>query len=480
MSELNANMTELLRKLKRLDPTPTSFQHTHHTLIVLSGDISDVDGFYGLAKYAQMDADVLFIMNYPAYLNMKDTGCPASPHYKEIMEGVTKLDPGKGYQYGTNDVITATLLNHASNPSFSKYTELLDNYSAAKAPYFSALTDLALFMAKRVWEEVENPRKGTLSFAVGGFNSINPFHVSAVKNELFVYAATARDNGFDSAAKLLSPVEGCVYDMHGGPVLDPVDDPHYDKIYLDFSGSMAFFNPDWYQKLTRSKNHLTACFVMGGVFTDAPALTMPAIACMLNRFSCATMNQFYHPENASRFFQFLKDFQISTFTVCNNVIPDLKTFDNDKKPTNDGWLGFLTGNNLLGPFLKKLATVYYNSPYGGPHKAFDYYTALALSTHARGDDVRGTQKQLVFNPVYAATLVGPGEGVTLQTAVQQYAGNINLTKDALDIPFIQAKKQNQAIELYVLSTLKSSVVLNVIDLSFNMDPTTKLLTLLRP
>lgn len=38
-------------------------------LIITTGDISDVDGFIALAEYAKSGADVLFIMNYPAYLH---------------------------------------------------------------------------------------------------------------------------------------------------------------------------------------------------------------------------------------------------------------------------------------------------------------------------------------------------------------------------------------------------------------------------
>ncbi len=37
-------------------------------LIISSGDISDVDGFYALACYAKTGSDVLFVMNYPAYV----------------------------------------------------------------------------------------------------------------------------------------------------------------------------------------------------------------------------------------------------------------------------------------------------------------------------------------------------------------------------------------------------------------------------
>ena len=75
------NRLNLLRiEANLLLPTP---------LIISTGDISDVDGFYALAKYAQSGADVLFIMNYPAYLN---------PTNYNVCE---ELELGLGFRYNT-------------------------------------------------------------------------------------------------------------------------------------------------------------------------------------------------------------------------------------------------------------------------------------------------------------------------------------------------------------------------------------------
>ena len=65
-------------------------------LIINTGDISDVDGFFALAQYAKTGADVLFIMNYPAFFNLKiDTP------FKENEQGL-------GYEYGASVFLTAT------------------------------------------------------------------------------------------------------------------------------------------------------------------------------------------------------------------------------------------------------------------------------------------------------------------------------------------------------------------------------------
>ena len=37
-------------------------------LIITTGDLSDVDGFLALAEYFKTGKDVMYILNYPAYL----------------------------------------------------------------------------------------------------------------------------------------------------------------------------------------------------------------------------------------------------------------------------------------------------------------------------------------------------------------------------------------------------------------------------
>jgi hypothetical protein len=64
-------------------------------LIISSGDISDVDGLYALAKYATSGHDVLFIMNYPAYLGVTST------FVGDEKDEPNKCGPGLGYKYDT-------------------------------------------------------------------------------------------------------------------------------------------------------------------------------------------------------------------------------------------------------------------------------------------------------------------------------------------------------------------------------------------
>ncbi len=52
----------------------------------MSGIVSDVDGFLALAEYAKTGSDVLFIMNYPAYVGVAEHEVDAS--YAESNPGL--------------------------------------------------------------------------------------------------------------------------------------------------------------------------------------------------------------------------------------------------------------------------------------------------------------------------------------------------------------------------------------------------------
>ncbi len=68
----------------------------------------------------------------------------------------------------------------------------------------------------------------------------------------------------------------------------------------------------------------------------------------------ATMNQLYHPHNTGELFKLLSGYSsIPVFTITNNVIDDLTTFepnpnpDGTKKKTMVGIERFLDANRLL-------------------------------------------------------------------------------------------------------------------------------------
>ena len=106
------------------------------------------------------------------------------------------------------------------------------------------MTDIAFDLTKRVWRDLPVEGRGRCFFCIGGVNAINPFSATAVKNEIVVYAeAVSKD------AKRIRPDEGAFYDMSGN-LMPAFDISVYDEVYMDFNGSMAFFNDDWRKRLS--------------------------------------------------------------------------------------------------------------------------------------------------------------------------------------------------------------------------------------
>ena len=453
-------------------------------LIVLSGDISDVDGFYGLAKYAQSGADVLFCMTYPAYVLGKNTGLVLNQTIASMnaLEKLTLQAPGTGYKYGVQDVIKATRYKFGSaaihKEAFADYTSILKKYTATPDVnmghhvFWKALTHLAFFLAVKVWDEAA--ATGRLFFRIGGINTVNPFAALVIKNELFVYATLAKANGYLKAVdgflgKHKQIYEDEVFDEDFNKV---VDDPiaRAKSLYVDFSGSAAFFTSSMQAALAARSDRIRAAFIMGGVFSDAPPLTMSSIPGVLNRFSCATMNQLYNPNLTAALFYFLKRHKIPTFTVCNNAVEDLATFaDADKtQKTDAGWETFLMANGIGGAFLVELARTYYNAPFGPPRKPFDFYTAESLVEHLRGSLSLAPNKFLHFNPTYGVTLVGPS--ATATEAVASYVAQVVAAK--------KGGEDARNLEIATITGLPDYATLAVRDLAFRTSPDTKRLTLI--
>ncbi len=478
------DLATLLKQYKELvahRPTPTKRKDT---VVVLSGDISDVDGFYALAKYAQSGLDVVFVMNYPAYLNVQFSGITNidADSFKTQIEQSTKNSPGKGYSYGTQDVLNSTEIHYASNEPwstmYSAYTRLMATWrnTNVNVHFKKALTELSFFLANKVWDEVQDSDKGSLYFCIGGVNSVNPFHATIIKNELFVYADLALGCGFETAVRVGTFTEGDVFDRTGTIVPNPTT--QYQHIYLDFSGSMAFFNSTWQSSLEPVLSNISGSFMMGGLHSYSAPTTMPAWPNALNRFSCATMNQLYHPENTARFLQFAQSKPF--FTVCNNTVEDMATFFDPNKVyrSDDGWAKFLRQNGMSGWFLRLLANTYYSSPYNPPRKAFDYFSALALVAHAKGTAPNHHKRgRLFYNAEYAVSLVS-NESTTYDAAVCEYEHQITNLPETTD--FGRVKKDILQTEVSILKQLSNTMQISVSDLSFHMNKSTYKLELNNP
>lgn len=398
-------------------------------LIISTGDISDVDGFYALAEYAKMGADCLFIMNYPQY--MMNEG-------KNI--DVKELEFGKGYDY---------------------------SYEVTK----TQMTDYAYEMAMQVWNEFKT--NNTIYFCIGGINSINPFSKGSIKNEIKVYSDVVFPNYNFNESEVS---EGLIYKEN--KELKELNINNYTEIYIDFNGSMAFLNDEWLNILEKIKPKLKGFFIMGGVYSNGEMIqTMPAVPNVLNRMSCCTMNQFYHPENAARFFNFIKeskDLQKITYTVSNNIVEDFtiekieKTCDTDIIDAKgnvfsyDPIIGFLKRNNLNKPFLSSIANKYYhtNAP---PRKVFDYYTAIVLKSVFENKPLKSINKYLIYDNNYGITLINNNDDIN--NAIQGYKVGLNKKAKILG-SFFEKTVENENNILNTSDVINSFSTININDVNF--------------
>ena len=84
----------------RVRVSPRTVNRNRKSLIVSTGDISDIDGFFALAQYAKTGSDVLFVMNYPAYINVSED---------RVDTKFDSLNPGLGYMYNAKSVHEYTI-----------------------------------------------------------------------------------------------------------------------------------------------------------------------------------------------------------------------------------------------------------------------------------------------------------------------------------------------------------------------------------
>jgi ADP-sugar diphosphatase len=263
-------------------------------------------------------------------------------------------------------------------------------------------------------------------FCIGGINTINPLNAPGLKNELFVYADHVSEMTTSN-----TPYDQNTFYNHAKDKLNtsPNFIHTYSDIYIDFNGSMAFFDQNWEEALgTAAKaEKIKAVVVAGGVYSDAPPQTMPAISKSLNRPSCATMNQLYHPHHTHRFFSMLKHMSVNVLIVPNNHVEPISTdivlANGTTIPSDEGWIKFLSYNTLDSKFLNHISHAYYKSVYTPPKKPFDYYTALVISRMINGAVPILTKKTLHFENTFGAVIVS-NPNKDKEAAINEYSENL--------------------------------------------------------
>ena len=271
-------------------------QH-HKQLIISTGDICDVDGLLALALYAKSGADLLYIMNYPAYVETENGAAETERAY------------GLGYTYDTETFERKSMQGRVDDSDrYRSYKELMAKYDDVpsrdpRVKLKQILTDVAFHLTSATWKgEANNVRQ--FFFCVGGVNDINPYSSAEVFNEVYIYAPAL--NG-------VKPLGGCSADflVDANIVEHDIDNflQKYEKIYMDFNGSAAFFDSKWHTRLLGciGRNQLKAFFVQGGVLAYEEPRTLPRTRNKINRMGCATMNQLYSPAKTSNLLRLMEE-----------------------------------------------------------------------------------------------------------------------------------------------------------------------------
>ena len=383
---------------------------SHKDIILSSGDISDVDGFFALAEYARSGASCVFIMNYPQFLD---------PSIDEDMTQ-SRNDDGLGFTYGVNAISpnknTPEKYTYWYN---ERYKTSLENI---KANMKQSYTDIAYRLCRRIWLNTEvNPglKKGDLFFYVGGINKVNPFASKIVKRESEHWY-----HYVDLGSTMLSTTEGSLVDSHEKSHELASLLRKYENIYMDFNGSAAFFNQDFEDILRRFPSKFGGFFVAGGVLSDQNPMTMVSSE-FLNRFSGSTMNQLYHPEHTIRMMNFVQNTGMITYTVSNNTVQPL---ENKAQITN-----VLVNRDIASDICIELVEGYYSdsSPFP-PKKLFDLYTAVALTNRISGRHVKSEAKSLYVLKTYGFCVVSSQHKA--EAAFQEYFSLLEFKISNLDMP----------------------------------------------
>ena len=102
--------------------------------------------------------------------------------------------------------------------------------------------------------------------------------------------------------------------------------------------------------------------------------------------------------------------------------------------------------------LRKLAEAYYTSAYNPPRKAFDFYTASALTRFMRSKDLFSLSRlRLFFSGEYGLTLVSQQE--TWEASLKSYVSRIDTRADPGDSDFVRTKKEYFEREISTMRTI---------------------------
>lgn len=432
-------------------------------LIITTGDISDADGFLALAEYSlNTNADILFIMNYPAFLRF------------DIEAENTETDYYKGFNYGLGKFLKRMKID---DPEYYNLLFLDDvNNETNKQNFIYWLSKITAYFCLKIFTEIKEKaspenQSGNLYFMIGGINKYNPFNHTIIKNEFMVYKELIL-----STNKINNEIEKILGDLPINEIilLHVTDDIYiinidstkykyiytlkssfdskefktdfsdYSDIYIDGNGSISFLESinklftDDNKEIIQSK--LSGFYVMGGVLTDIEAYTMSILPTVIHRPALATMNQYYSPEEFIKFIYYL-------FPKRNSENKKLIFVSNNSILEDDNLICSLSYLISKSTILLLLSNCYYNKSKGAK-KPFDLMTAKILIRDLNNDISTDTElieeniSSLIYSRQYGITLLYSKRNSTVIFITD------NLKKNLKSLPVFDVEKTTMSdIEL---------------------------------
>ena len=299
-----------------------------------------------------------------------------------------------------------------------------DLYETTKEAILTAIFNMTYSLINNIWDsKTDNPNpkpsasKSQKLMVYGKaqtkwfINKVNPFFEDILMDDVHTYA------------NVLTAIEI----KTNYPVFE-TSAKTYKQIYLDFNGSYSFFTNDivktWIQS---NRASIKGCYMMGGVETHEAPHTISMYS--VKRYSCATVNQVYHPDGTKQLFNFLKETQIPLICCTNNAINqkesiwDIGGKDVEIEAVSVVQL-FRKISHLIpdNKTLLKMIFAYYADG-GKPMKLFDVPVAIALAYDVLGKTPVTTSKKLLYCD-YGVTLVYDASITEFQKPLQEYLNHL--------------------------------------------------------
>ena len=108
---------------------------------------------------------------------------------------------------------------------------------------------------------------------------------------------------------------------------------------------------------------------------------------------------------------------------------------------------------LDGTYVSQLAKAHYESRYNPPRKAFDFYTAFALTRfmNSKENFFALPCRRLFYSEEYGMTLVSQND--TWGATIKSYVSRIDISVQESDNDFIKTKKENFKREIDIMQKI---------------------------